>query len=148
MSFYCFWTGEQGKPSYGRVGRDGERGPPGRAGQPGIPGPPGPPGQAGYCDPSSCSLQALAAPQSAKDLKGPVWRGLELLKNMLLSAPKINIKDWNEGKKTCLFLIPKQQALTHCDIYDLINTYQIWKRKMVLKILHEDIHKQLQRIKK
>ena len=62
--------GEAGKPGYGQEGRDGQRGPPGTHGQHGVPGPPGAAGPNGYCDPSSCNLQAGAAHQSL-DVKGP-----------------------------------------------------------------------------
>uniref|UniRef100_A0A8D0HIG9 Collagen alpha-1(IX) chain n=1 Tax=Sphenodon punctatus TaxID=8508 RepID=A0A8D0HIG9_SPHPU len=62
-------TGEPGKPSYGREGRDGERGPPGQAGLPGVPGSPGPAGPPGYCEPSSCTVQA--GQRAGKNMKGP-----------------------------------------------------------------------------
>ena len=66
----AFFSGEPGKPGYGTDGRDGERGPPGSHGQQGVPGPPGSAGHNGYCDPSSCNLQAgLQALDS--NIKGP-----------------------------------------------------------------------------
>lgn len=97
-------TGDPGVAAYGAHGRDGLRGPRGVPGLPGVPGPPGPAGLNGYCEPSQCVLQAVAAPVSAKEssMKGPdgLWDPGSRVQTQTQSPGQAGLRDLPDNTST------------------------------------------------